>query len=97
MLFSSYPYDSVQVMYLPPSLCSQASVWAPSLGFTLLFGSLVVKTWRIYYIFGKINAKNFNKAQFKVRACASRRAERACMLLQIVLTKNYYNYYYYYY
>ena len=45
----------------------QASIWAPSLGFTLLFGSLVVKTWRIYHIFGKITARNLNKAQFKVK------------------------------
>ena len=50
----------------------QASIWAPSLGFTLLFGSLIVKTWRIYYIFGKITQRSLNKAQikFKVRACA---------------------------
>ena len=52
--------------------CSlQVSIWAPSLGFTLLFGSLIVKTWRIYYIFGKITARGFNKAKFKVKACSS--------------------------
>ena len=44
----------------------QASLWVPSIGFTLLFGSLIVKTWRIYYIFRQINAKDFNKAKFKV-------------------------------
>ena len=45
----------------------QVSIWAPSLGFTLLFGSLVVKTWRIYHIFGKITARNLNNAQFKIK------------------------------
>jgi len=48
----------------------QASIWAPSLGFTLLFGSLVVKTWRIYHIFGKITVKNLKNAQFKVKVRA---------------------------
>ena len=55
------------------SLCScflQTSIWAPSLGFTLLFGSLVVKTWRIYHIFGKITVNNLKKAQFKVKVRA---------------------------
>ena len=51
--------------------CLQASIWVPTLGFTLLFGSLIVKTWRIYYIFGQINAKSFNKAKFKVSVCLS--------------------------
>ena len=27
--------------------------------------------YRIYYIFGKITARGFNKAKFKVKACSS--------------------------
>ena len=49
-----------------PHVHIQATIWVPSIGFTLLFGSLIVKTWRIYYIFRQINAKDFNKAKFKV-------------------------------
>ena len=65
---------------VPTSLRSlQVSIWAPSLGFTLLFGSLIVKTWRIYHIFGKIMAKKFNKAKFKVRMIVS---VCVCVLLE---------------
>ena len=43
-------------------LLSQIELWLGSLGFTLIFGGILVRTWRIHYIFnyivvGKINQK----------------------------------------
>ena len=41
------------------NLC-QARIWLVSIGFSLLYGTIFAKTWRIYYIFShvKANAKS---------------------------------------
>ena len=36
-------------------LC-QTKVWLVAIGFSLLFGTIFAKTWRIYYIFNHFNA-----------------------------------------
>ena len=40
-------------------LC-QARIWLVSIGFSLLYGTIFAKTWRVYYIFShvKANAKS---------------------------------------
>ena len=36
-------------------LC-QIKIWLVAIGFSLLFGTIFAKTWRIYYIFNHFNA-----------------------------------------
>ena len=43
-------------------LC-QARIWLVSIGFSLLYGTIFAKTWRVYYIFShvKANAKSVSQ------------------------------------
>ena len=43
-------------------LC-QARIWLVSIGFSLLYGTIFAKTWRVYYIFNhvKANAKSVSQ------------------------------------
>ena len=45
-------------------ICCQTRIWIASLAFTLVFGTVFVKTWRVYYIFN--NARKQKKAHKKV-------------------------------
>ena len=35
----------------------QAVIWLATIGFSLLFGTMLAKTWRVYYIFRSIKLK----------------------------------------
>jgi len=39
-----------------------ARIWVVSLGFTLMYGGLFVKTWRVWKIFGQVKNNSLNKA-----------------------------------
>jgi len=36
---------------------SQTRIWVSFIGFTLFFGPILVKAWRVYYIFRSIKLK----------------------------------------
>jgi len=38
-------------------LFSQTRIWVSFIGFTLFFGPILVKAWRVYYIFRSIKLK----------------------------------------
>ena len=35
----------------------QATIWLAAIGFSLLFGTMLAKTWRVYYIFRSVKLK----------------------------------------
>ena len=56
-----------QPLYLPLYALIQTRLWIASIAFSLLFGTIFVKTWRVYYIFYSDN--RHKKGKKRVGGC----------------------------